>query len=87
MRKLDVKLLSVCKFRHTLWCRKRGMCGKRVMVAHLGCVLGIMSGITLHLDKVLILKRDMSRQTGSFQYTKLSQSLGMILKRGMTIHL
>ena len=43
--------------------------------------------MTLHLVKVLILKRDMSRQTGCFQYTKLSQNLGMILKRGMTIHL
>ena len=46
------------------------MCGKRVMVAHLGYVLGVMRGMTLHLVKVLILKRDMSRQTGCFQYTK-----------------
>ena len=63
------------------------MCGKRVMVAHLGCVLGVMRGMTLHLVKVLILKRDMSRQTGYFQHTKSSQNLGMILKRGMTIYL
>ena len=63
------------------------MCGKRVMVAHFGCVLGLMRGMTIHLLKVLILKRDMSRQTGCFQYTKSSQNLGMILKRGMTIHL
>ena len=63
------------------------MCGKRVMVAHFGCVLGLMRGMTIHLLKVLILKRDMSRHTGCFQYTKSSQNLGMILKRGMTLHL
>ena len=63
------------------------MCGKRVRVAHLSCVLGVMIGMTLHLVKVLILKRDMSRQIGCFQYTKASQNMGMILKRGMTIHL
>ena len=78
-------LLGPCfDMKHTLWCRKRGMCGKRVMVAHLGCVLGVMRGMTLHWVKVLILKRDMSRQTGSFQYTKSPQNLGMILKRDMT---
>ena len=42
------------------WCRKKSMCGKRVMVAHLGCKLGVMRGMILHLVKVLILKRDMS---------------------------
>ena len=57
------------------------------MIAHLVCVLGVKRGMTLHFVKVLILKRDMSRQTGCFQYTKSSQNLGMILKRGMTIHL
>jgi len=46
------------------------------MVTHLGCVLGVMRGMTLHLVKVLILKRDMSRHTGSFQYTKSSQKFG-----------
>ena len=54
------------------------------MIAHLVCVLGVKRGMTLHLVKVLILKRDMSEQTGGFQYIKLSQNLGMILKRGMT---
>ena len=34
---------------HTLWCRKRGMCGKRVMVAHLGCVLCLKRVMTAHL--------------------------------------
>ena len=32
------------------------MCEKRVMVAHLGCVLGVLRGMTLHLVKVLISK-------------------------------
>ena len=75
----------ILKILNTLWCRKRGMCGKRVMIAHLVCVLGVKRGMTLHLVKVLILKRDMSVQTGCFQYIKSSQNLGMILKRGMTI--
>ena len=48
--------------------------------------LGLCIGMTLHLVKVLILKRDMSRHTGCFQYIKSSQNLSMILKRGMTIH-
>ena len=47
--------------------------------------IGVMRGMTLHLVKVLIQMRDMSRQTGCVQYTKSSQNLGMILKRG--IHL
>ena len=46
------------------------------MVAHLGCVFGVMRGMTLHLVKVLILKRDMSRQTGYFQYTKNISKFG-----------
>ena len=33
----------------TLWCRKKGMCGKRVMVAHLGCVLCLKRVMTAHL--------------------------------------
>ena len=60
------------------------MCGKRVMIAQFNCVLGVMKGLTLHLAKVLILKKDMSRQSGCFRYRKSSQNLGMILKRGMT---
>ena len=39
--------------------------------------------MTLHLVKVLVLKRYMSIQTGCFQYTKSSHNLGMILKRVM----
>ena len=42
--------------RITHWCRKRGMCGKRVMVTHLGCKLGVMRGMILHLVQVLIPK-------------------------------
>ena len=33
----------------TLWCRKKGMCGKRVMVAHLGCMLCLKRVMTVHL--------------------------------------
>ena len=56
------------------------------MIAHLVCVLGVKRGMTLYLVKALILKRDMSRQTGGFKYIKSSQNLGMILKRGLTLH-
>ena len=30
----------------TLWCQKRGTCGKKLMVAHLGCVLCLKSVMT-----------------------------------------
>ena len=54
------------------------------------CSLGLCIGCKERYDstlvKVLILKRDMSVQSGGFQYIKSSQNLGMILKRGMTIH-
>ena len=33
----------------TLWCRKKGMCGKRVMVAHLSYVLCLKRVMTAHL--------------------------------------
>ena len=40
------------------------------MVTPLGCELGVIRGMTLHLVKLLILKRDMmSRQTSCVQYT------------------
>ena len=34
-----------------LWCRKRGICGKRVMVAHSGCVLCLKRVMTVRLNK------------------------------------
>ena len=54
---------------------EREACAERVMIAHLVCVLGVKRGITtLHIVKVLILQRDMSVQTGGFQYIKSSQN-------------
>ena len=44
----------------TLWCRKRGMCAKRVMVADLGCVLCLTRGMTVHLYNSLLQKRVMT---------------------------
>ena len=44
----------------TLWCRKKGMCGKRVMVAHFGWVMGLKRVMTIHLWKTLFQKRVMT---------------------------
>ena len=65
----------------------RGMCGKRVMVADLSCILGQKRVMILHLVRVLIPKKGMTVQTGCFQYTERFKNLGMILKKVMTVHL
>ena len=50
MCSIDLKIYNFHNIKQpTLWCRKRGMCGKRVMVAHLGCVLCLKRVMTAHL--------------------------------------
>ena len=48
------------------------------MVTHLGCVLGLKRVLALHLVKVLILKRDMSRQTTLASYSNENFSMRTI---------
>ena len=57
----------------------------RVHAEILDCAL--VRDMTLHLVKVLILKRDMSRQTGCFQYTKSWQNLDMLFWYAAWIYL
>ena len=47
---LSLKFSSVLN--NTLWCRKKGTCGERVMVAHLGCVLCLESHDCTHVKEL-----------------------------------